>query len=254
MPWVDSHCHLDFPEFPYAGDLLSQLSQAGCAHVLVPGTQAKYFQRQQALQQLAPEMVLLAFGLHPYFLDESSTDQLPQLEQVLSQTNPVAVGEIGLDYVLPEASHQLQMTVFQAQVSMAKDHDLPLVLHCRKAHDQLWSELRKQGFDHGGFVHGFSGSYQQAKRYLDLGLCVGIGGAVTYDRANALKSLVKKLPNDGYVLETDSPDMPPAFARGQANTPLNIPAITEFIAKERDQSVEEIYEYTTNNVKRILGL
>ncbi len=164
----------------------------------------------------------------------------------------VAVGEIGLDYALPAASHKSQMLWFKQQVVLAQKYKLPLVIHCRKAHDQLASTLRKLSFTQGGFIHGFSGSQVQADVYLKLGFVLGLSGALTYDRAKALHKLVAYLPDDAYVLETDSPDMRPSFARHAINTPLNIPRIVEYIAQLKGQTAETIIKNSSQNYHRII--
>ena len=252
MGWIDSHCHLDFPEFNDLETLLPQLKAKGCERILLPGTQSLYFDRQQRVQNLDRDFVWCAYGLHPYFLSQHQDSHLQDLENTLQSQPCKAVGEIGLDFMLPADTHEKQTTLFAQQVDLAKQHKLPLVLHCRKAHDQLSSHLKKQQFDHGGFVHGFSGSLQQAKRYLDLGFVLGLGGALTYDRAKALKNLVKSLPDDAYVLETDSPDMRPAFARDQPNSPLNVPRIAEQIAQLRGVSLEVVYTQSNTNFYGVL--
>ena len=179
MAWIDSHCHLDFPEFSDLDVLLQQLKVKGCERILLPATQAEFFARQQAVQKLDESFIWCAYGLHPYFLSEHTQSHLQTLDATLTQQPCKAVGEIGLDFMLPAHTHDQQTALFAQQVIMAKAHKLPLVLHCRKAHDQLSSYLKKQQFSHGGFVHGFSGSWQQAKRYLDLGFVLGLGGALT---------------------------------------------------------------------------
>ena len=252
MAWVDSHCHLDFPEFNDLDNMLQQLKAKGCERILLPGTEAEFFARQQAVQARDKTFIWCAYGLHPYFLSEHAEAHLQILDTTLNQQPCKAVGEIGLDFMLPADTHDKQTALFAQQVSMAKAHKLPLVLHCRKAHDQLASYLKRQQFSHGGFVHGFSGSMQQAKRYLDLGFVLGLGGALTYDRAKALKNLVKNLPSTAYVLETDSPDMRPAFARDQPNTPLNVPKIAEHIAQIRGQSLEAVYTESSANFYAVL--
>jgi len=252
MGWIDSHCHLDFPEFSDPENLLHELKAQGCERILLPGTESRFFSRQQSVQNLDKNFVWCAYGLHPYFLSQHDDAHLQDLENMLQTQACKAVGEIGLDFVLPEDTHEKQTLLFAQQVLLAKRYQQPLVLHCRKAHDQLSSYLKKQQFTHGGFVHGFSGSWQQAKRYLDLGFVLGLGGALTYDRAKALKSLVKKLPSDAYVLETDSPDMPPAFARDQPNSPLNVPRIAEYIAQLRGQTLEQVYTQSSANFYAVL--
>ena len=252
MSWIDSHCHLDFDVFSDPKSLMTDLEQAGCERVLVPAITAQYFQRVLSFQGTHPNMVDIALGLHPYFLERHAPEHLNQLEQWIQQASPVAIGEIGLDYMLDPNSYDSQLEYFLAQVSIAKNHALPIVVHCRKAHDVLLKHTKQLGFHSGGFIHGFSGSQQQAKKYLDSGFVVGLGGALTYERAKAMKRLVAYLPDDGFVLETDSPDMTPSFANGAINTPLNIPQIAGYIANYRQQSIEDIYRLSCESYHRIM--
>ncbi len=253
MGWVDSHCHLNFPQFDFE-QLLPELKAVGCEGVLVPATTAASFDSVLQLKQTHPGCVFTALGLHPYFIDQHETSHLQRLDDAIREHQPHALGEFGLDAMLDGATWNQQLFYFNQQLEIAKSHGLPLVIHCLKAHDELASLVRKSGFTHGGFIHGFSGSLQQAQRYLDLGFVVGIGGAVTYERAKAMHKMVAALPDDGYVLETDSPDMAPAFVRDKANSPLNIPGIAQFIAQLRGQSIEQIYVDTTRNVERVLHI
>ncbi|MFT5594954.1 MAG: TatD DNase family protein [Oceanicoccus sp.] len=252
MGWIDSHCHLDFDHFDQAL-LLPQLIANECEAVLVPATQAKYFDRVTALNQTYPEFVKIALGLHPYFIKEHNESDLVLLEQAINQFKPDALGEFGLDFMLAEDTFNQQFYYFNQQLLLAKQHRLPLVIHCRKAHDKLASAIKKSGFHHGGFIHGFSGSLQQAKRYIDLGFVLGLGGALTYERAKAMHKMVAALPDDAYTLETDSPDMPPSFAQGQSNTPLNIPKIAECIAHLKGQHINQVIEDSTRNFYRVLA-
>lgn len=252
--WVDSHCHLNHLAFAEDFNLFANLKAAGCAGVLIPGTVLSDALEISRLQKQHGIWLQFALGLHPYFITDHHVDDLIALEQQIVQYRPVAMGEVGLDFAMPQSTHALQMQYFHKQVQLAKQHALPLVLHCRKAHDELTSYLKRVGFAHGGVVHGFSGSLQQARAYIQLGFVVGLGGALTYDRAKAMHKLVAALDDNAYVLETDSPYMPPAFARDETNSPLNIPQIAQHIAHLRGQSLAHVYQHTTANFKRILQL
>lgn len=233
--------------------LIPQLREQGCAGVLVPATEMALFSDVQQLKTLYPDMVYTALGLHPYFLQHHLIEHLEVLDKTLHQTRPDALGEFGLDWMLQQRHTEEQYHYFRQQLMLAKAHQLPLVIHCRKAHDQVASEVSKAGFTQGGFIHGFSGSIQQAKRYLDLGFVLGLGGALTYPRAKAMHKMVAALPDDGFTLETDSPDMPPAFAQGKVNTPLNIPKIAQYIAQIRNTRVEHIFRVSSQNFHNTLA-
>jgi TatD DNase family protein len=252
MGWIDSHCHLDFDDFEQTS-LFAQLLAQGCEGVLIPATQARFFDRVLALKQAYPDLVRVALGLHPYFVSQHQIEDLQLLDQAISRVRPDAIGEFGLDFMLDDDTLNKQFHYFNQQLELAKAHKLPLVIHCRKAHDRLASEFTKSKFQQGGFIHGFSGSMQQATRFLSSGFVLGLGGALTYERAKAMHKMVAALPDDAYTLETDSPDMRPSFARNEINTPLNVPIIAQHIADLRGQSVEQVLEHSSRNFRRVLG-
>jgi TatD DNase family protein len=251
LQWIDSHCHLDFDDFPDSAALINSLQQSGCQRVLVPAITAQYFHRLLVFKNIKPSFVDIALGLHPYFLSNHEMSHLDTLEQMIINPSPAAIGEIGLDYMLDQSGFNKQLELFSAQLSMAKQHSLPVVVHCRKAHDQLLKLVKAEALTTGGFIHGFSGSKQQAGRYLDAGFTLGLGGALTHQRAKAMHKLVAYLPDNGFVLETDSPDMAPSFAKGLTNTPLNIPKIAEHIALLRGRSVQQIFQLTNDNYQQV---
>lgn len=252
MGWVDSHCHLDFEVFK-PELLFPQLQAQGCEGVLIPATDVQSFDGVIALRQEYPSLVRVALGLHPYFIHNHNEKDVEILEQAIRTMAPDAVGEFGLDFMLDASTFDKQYDYFNQQLALAKSYKMPLVIHCRKAHDQLLSRVIKARFHQGGFIHGFSGSIQQAKRYLDHGFVLGLGGALTYERAKAMHKMVAALPDDGYTLETDSPDMPPSFARDQVNTPLNAPVIAQYIADLRGQTLEQVLKDSTENFYRVFS-
>jgi TatD DNase family protein len=254
VSWIDSHCHLDFDEFPEPLELINRLINADCERLMVPAISARYFDRVLNFQKLKPNMIDVALGLHPYFLDQHKPDDLDTLTSYIVSNPPLAIGEIGLDLMLSQFSYELQLEYFERQLVIAKNCRLPVIIHCRKAHDELLKACRSNGYTHGGIIHAFSGSQQQAKKYLDAGFVLGLGGALTHDRAKAMHKLVAYLPDNGYVLETDSPDMAPAFAKGQINTPLNVPKIAYCIANLRHQTLDRVYIDSSASYRRVLGL
>lgn len=257
MGWIDSHCHLDFPQLAPAQTLLHELSEARCEGVLLPAVSLDSFPRvlqhvEISRHNLAMPKVYFALGLHPYFYEQHALSHVDELEKWIDREQPHAVGEIGIDYLLPEETWSAQWELLDAQLDVAQHYGLPVIIHCRRAHDLLSKRLKQKHFKQGGIIHAFSGSSVQAKRYLDLGFALGIGGAVTHSRAKAMQKMVAGLPDDAYVLETDSPDMAPAFAASKINTPLNLPKIAEFIASLRIQGLEEVYEDTNANFSRVI--
>lgn len=257
--WFDSHCHFDFPEFDGQRDrLVHQLAANQCGGLVVPGINTENWIKLLELKQQYSEFVHIALGLHPYFMEHHQQSHILKLREYLDEylEQVVAVGEIGLDFhpsiVSSDIECEEQLMFFNEQISVAKEYKLPLIIHSRKAHDIAAKSLRSTRFSMGGIVHGFSGSIQQAKAFCDLGFVIGLGGALTHARANAMQKLVKALKPDQYVVETDAPDMRPAFALDEANSPLNLPQIIEQIAAVREESVQQVRQTSTANLFRVL--
>jgi TatD DNase family protein len=226
--------------------------------LVVPATQASHFQRQIKLCQQNPHWHL-ALGLHPYFSHVHSSDHLPLLRDAIVAHQPVAVGEIGLDFHLDTNSKGFsqveQEAWLLAQLDLAQQHSLPVIVHCRKANDRLAQLLRRHAFAEGGIVHAFSGSQQQALAFTQLGFKIGLGGTLTYDRAQAVKRLAIALPLADIVLETDAPDMPMAGSdRALPNRPDYLPRVFQQLASLRPESIEKIAQQIYANTQQVLRL
>ena len=235
MEFFDTHCHLDFPEFDHDRDeVIAQCDQLGVKHILIPGVTAEKWPRVVRTAEMK-DTFYSALGLHPMFLDRHEEAHLDQLEVFLNKESSVAVGEIGLDFYVDGLDRKKQFMFFDAQLEIAKRHSLPVILHVRKAHDEVLKLLRQKKLV-GGFVHAFSGSEQQAFQYIDLNFKLGFGGAVSYQRANKLRTILKNLSLTDFVLETDAPDMSPSTYKGGRNSPQYIPEIFELIVELRSGS------------------
>ncbi len=223
---VDTHCHLDFPVFDQDRLLiLEKCRQQNITAIVVPGVCRKGWQR---LLWLCHEQETLypALGLHPCFLDQHQPDDLHKLAQ-LCDTEPLhAIGEIGLDFYnkgyknrhVNDPDRDRQRYYFSEQLQIAKQHQLPVLIHARKSHHEVIQQL-KAVQPLKGIIHAYSGSYEQAREYLKLGFKLGFGGAYTYPKASKLRALVSRLPLDAWVLETDAPDMTPVRHHGERNSP-----------------------------------
>ena len=258
-PLIDSHCHWDDPRLQA---LQPQLWQScvtqGVQQLVVPGTQKAFFARQITLCEQNP-LWHLALGLHPYFSDQHRTQHLLDLARAIDDHQPVAVGEIGLDFVVDTTlqgfSNTEQERWFIAQVELAKQANLPIILHSRKANDRLGQLLRQLKFDRGGIVHGFSGSLQQAQKFTQLGFKIGFGGTLTYDRAQAMRRLAASLPLTDIVLETDAPYMPMAGQpKDQPNQPDKLPRVLEVLGAVRPEPAAQIAMQTMANTLDVLNL
>lgn len=250
----DSHCHLNFPIFDKQRDtLLQQMQTQGIKNVLIPGVSKESWRFIRQLTALK-KGVHCAVGLHPMFMHEHRKGHLHDLEMAVAVKPLAAVGEIGLDFYNKDFDRKAQITLFKAQIEIAKTAKLPVILHVRKAHEDVLLYLESLKFDQGGIVHAFNGSLQQAERYRGLGFKLGFGGTITFERSVKLRQLAKSLQLSDIVLETDAPDMKPATSQAQYNSPLNLIDNFEALAALREEDAKEVAQVTTQNAKQVLRI
>ncbi|GAA6153856.1 TatD family hydrolase [Pseudoteredinibacter isoporae] len=251
MELIDSHCHLDFPEFTPVDQLWQQCRQQHITNIIIPATEAKHWPRIQTLCKQYKGCYWSA-GLHPWWVEHQSYLELQTaLEQALEDPHCVAIGECGLDG--SKGISDLHTQVLCWQLEQARDRHMPLILHAHKAHQALLP-LLKAYQPLTGVVHGFHGSLELAHRYIRLGFLIGIGGGITYPRAQKTRSMVSQLSLDHMVLETDAPSMPLYGHQGKANSPLALADINQCLADIRSESVEDIANITSANSRRLFGL
>lgn len=247
---IDTHAHLDIPEFDSQRDaLLQTCAERGMRGIVVPAVARVTWDNLKAVCARS-SLLWPAFGLHPCYCAQHTDAHVQALESYL-QPGVVAVGEIGLDAWEGDSDLPRQQELFAAQLAIARAACLPVVLHARKTHDLLLKEIRRQRFDCGGVVHAFSGSQQQAEKFIELGFLIGFGGGATYDRAQKLRAILRALPLSSVVLETDSPDIAPSFARGETNTPLNLFRINDMLAEVLEIAPEALAAQSTRNALRL---
>ena len=255
MQLVDTHCHLDFPAFDEDRvGVISACKQQGIEQIIIPAVTRSNW--ANVLELCAQEKGLYpALGLHPVFTEEHQDGDLEELEALLARHREqvVAVGEIGLDFFIDTPDREKQSALFEAQLQLARQADLPVIVHVRKAHDQVLGFLQRAGV-RGGTAHAFNGSLQQAKKYIDLGFKLGFGGTLTYAKASKIQALARQLPLESIVLETDAPDMVVASHRGQRNSPLYLVEILQALAAVRSESAQQLAEQTTMNARTIFPL
>lgn len=237
---TDSHCHLDFPIFDADREaVLARAQAAGVERFFVMGISAAQWPRLFALAQQYSSW-RMAFGLHPYFLRDRVQNREPTfadfaddlaLLPTFLEKSALAVGEIGLDAAQP--LFELQVELFKKQLNIAADVNLPVILHHRKTLDKMLPMVKKAGVS-SGIVHAFSGSYQQAMQWVDAGFRIGVGGVITYPRAQKTRAAIAKVPLESLVLETDSPDMPLFGQQGQRNEPADIAKIAHALLLLRE--------------------
>jgi TatD DNase family protein len=250
---IDTHCHLDCPEF--AADREAVLARARAAGViaqLIPAIHRAGWPDLIALCARHPDLHP-ALGLHPVYLDQHQDRDLAALERALADTKPTAVGEIGLDFYLRDLDRARQTRLFEAQLAVARQARLPVILHVRKAHQEMLAILRRSP-PVGGIVHAFSGGIEEARRYIDLGLKLGFGGMLTFERSTKLRHLAAQLPLAALVLETDAPDLTVAAHQGSRNSPEYLPDVLAALAEVRAEPAADLARATTANARAALGL
>ena len=257
MGLIDSHTHLDFPDFDAdRTQLLARSRASGVEQMVVLGVYQHNWQRLWDLVQTDSQLYA-AFGLHPVYLNEHRPEHVLELGQWLSRLagHPqlCAVGEIGLDYFLPELDREGQQQLFEAQLQLAADFQLPSLLHVRRSHAQVIATLKRFRLQRGGIIHAFAGSREEAREYLKLGFKLGLGGAATWPQALRLRKVIVDLPLDAIVLETDSPDMAPAMYPNQRNSPEHLPDICQALAEVMGISPERLAETSTANARELFG-
>ncbi len=253
MPFfIDTHCHLDAAEFEPDRDAeYARAVDAGVGLQIVPAVSRDNFAAVAATCARYPGC-LPAWGLHPMYIHVHRPEHLADLRAQIEAQRPVAIGEIGLDLFV-DLDYATQEFFYVEQLKIAKDYDLPVLLHCRRANDQLLKHLRKIRV-RGGIAHAFNGSPQQADEFIKLGFKLGFGGAFTWPRANNLRRLAVDLPLDAILLETDSPDIPPVWIGHGRNAPGELPRIAQTLAELRGIDVERVAQTTTRNARELFGL
>jgi len=270
--WIDTHCHLDAPEFgadhALAVAARSLAAQRGVARCVIPAVMR---QNLETVRRLAHRLGdAYALGIHPLYVPQAADEDLDALDAALTEhagdPRLVAVGEIGLDFFVPALCEPLmrerQERFYRAQLRLARKHGLPVILHVRRSADVLLKHLRELPTG-GGIAHAFNGSTEQARAFLDQGFALGFGGAATFEPARRLRALAAELPLSALVLETDAPDIPPQWLYATAaersagqpqglNTPAELPRIGAVIAGLRGMAPEALAEATRSNALRAL--
>ncbi|MFP5467436.1 MAG: TatD family hydrolase [Gammaproteobacteria bacterium] len=265
--WIDTHCHLDAPEFgtdhAQAIEARARAQALGVRLCVIPAVERSNFDTVRLLAHRLGDAY--ALGIHPMYVPRADDADLQALDDALlrQRDDPrlVAVGEIGLDFFVPElcepVMRERQIRFYREQLRLARRHGLPVILHVRRSADQLLKYLREVTVT-GGLAHAFSGSREQAQAFIGLGFCLGFGGAMTFEAARRLRELAATLPDTALVLETDAPDIPPQWLYVTAdqraagwpqgiNTPAELPRMGALLAQLRDQTPEVVAARTTAN-------
>ncbi len=248
---IDTHCHLDAAEFDLDRDQVAAAARAeGVEIQIVPAVEKDNFTAVLDCCKRYPGCCP-ALGIHPMYVYRSRPEDIDGLRAAVAREKPVAIGEIGLDFFVPGYDAEMQEFYFAEQLKIARDAGLPVLLHIRRAQDPVLKHLRRIRVC-GGIAHAFNGSRQQADEFIKLGFKLGFGGAMTYPRATRLRELAATLPLETIVLETDAPDMAPAWMGKGRNTPGQLPQIAQTLAELRGISLDEVALATSANARSVV--
>ena len=254
---IDAHCHFDAEVFDDdRAQVLESAIANGISDIVIPGTERCYWDRIKNLC-LQDHRLHACYGLHPYWVDRHQSEDIDALQTYIETNRPVAIGECGLDFrkqLLTETdSKTRQLTFFEAQLELAKEHHLPVVIHSVRATEAVIQSIQKfKGLR--GMIHSYSGSLEQARQLIDLGFYISLGGSVTYENASKLRKVAQNIPLSSMLLETDAPDQPDQQHSGQRNEPAFIVGTLAEIARLRQESMEDIAKQTSANARELFAI
>ncbi|MDT3671599.1 MAG: TatD family hydrolase [Aromatoleum sp.] len=249
---VDTHIHVDAAEFERDREVvLGAARAAGVERFVVPSVDIGNFDRVAVLAATHPD-IRPAYGIHPLYVERAAESDLEILADRLANDGALAVGEIGLDFHAHHPDARLQERFYIAQLKLAQRFALPVILHVRGAVDAILKQLRRVDVP-GGIAHAFNGSRQQADMLIGMGFKLGFGGTMTFDGSRRIRELAARLPLDALVLETDAPDIPPVWARGERNEPVNLRRYAEILADLRRMSAADVIAATGENARCVFG-
>ena len=252
---IDSHCHLDMKDFNKdRGEVIGRARKEGIVHMISIGIDVKSSESALALARQY-SFISATVGCHPHDADACGTRDLETLSRMAAEPEVVAWGEIGLDYYRNYSKKENQRKIFEAQLDMARAAELPVIIHDRVAHHEVYATLEKMGKgERKGVIHCFSGDKDLAEAFIALGYYISIPGTVTYKKAVQIKEVAAKIPLDRMLVETDAPFLAPVPRRGRRNEPSLVTHTAREIARLRDIPFETVSEQTTRNARKIFGL
>ncbi|AJP57101.1 DNAase [Pandoraea vervacti] len=253
--WIDTHCHLDAAEFDAdRATVIADTVAAGVAGLVVPAVECATFDAARAAARAFPGGAY-ALGIHPMYTPRARDGDVATLraavERAMSDPRFVGIGEIGLDYFVKTLDPARQQFFYVEQLKIARDFDLPVILHVRRSQDALLKQLRIFS-PRGGIAHAFNGSRQQADMFVERGFCLGFGGQMTFDRALQIRRLAVEMPLSSIVMETDAPDIAPEWRYKQRNSPAELPRMARVMAELRGMSLDALSQATCANACRVL--
>jgi TatD DNase family protein len=255
MILFDTHAHLDGEE--YATDreeMIARARSAGVVHIVNVGFNLESSRRSVRLAE-EYDLIYAAVGIHPHDAAEAGPGYLEELKEMAAHPRVVALGEMGLDYYRDLSPRPVQQKIFREQLALARELELPFIIHDREAHGDLMKILREnRPGPSGGVLHCYSGSWEMARECLALGLYLSIAGPVTYSNANRLKEIVTRVPLDRLLIETDAPYLSPAPYRGKRNEPAYVACTAEEIARLRCLKTEDLAKACTENGRKLFRI
>ena len=254
MEIIDTHAHLYEEIFHKDLDeLIRKMQQCGIKKVLLPCTTIADVEKMHNIKNKYPALFDIMLGIHPEEIEIDYFTQLSQLEKIIKEHSFVGIGEIGLDYKCSRIDRSIQKKFFEHELNLAKQMSLPVSIHCREAFDDMYNILKTYKKSLSGVIHCFTGTVEEAQKYIDLGFYLGIGGIITFKNSN-LKDILKYIPIENIVLETDSPFLSPSPCRGQRNDPTKLINIIKVLSKIYNINVVDITRITTSNAIKIFHL
>jgi TatD DNase family protein len=258
MELIDSHAHIDFPQFDDDRDaMLERARAAGIETLLAIGTGPGPEKLDSALPYAEQhDWIYASVGIHPHEAEKITPEHLAELEKLAQHPRVIAFGEIGLDFHYDLSPREIQGRVFREQLAIAHAAKLPIIIHCRDAWPECLAILEEawRGTGLGGILHCFSGTEAEAKQGIEMGFLVSFAGNVTYPKSQNLRDVSKVLPLSSLLIETDSPYLSPQPVRGRRNEPANVAEVARTLATVRDLAVEEVGAATAANFRRFFGL
>ncbi len=250
---IETHVHICEPRFDAdREEMLKRCFESGVKKLINIGAD---IEENKKVADFEREGVYKSIGLHPHYIEKFNDAVFNETKEIIKNTTKiVAIGEIGLDYYKSPSPVEQQKEFFKKFLNIAKEYNLPVIIHSRDAHNDVYAILKEFNIERKGIIHCFTGDFETAQKFIDIGYLIGIGGVVTFPNAGVLKDTVKKLPLDFFVLETDAPWLAPQQQRGKRNEPAYLKYVIEEIARIKNISGDDIIERTTKNAERVLGI
>jgi len=250
---IDSHCHLDFKVFNTDREqVIERARKVGVSKIIIPGVMRKTWPDIKLCCENHAELYP-CYGLHPYFIDQHNESDIQNLRNYIESNPPIAIGECGLDFYLKNLDQDKQLFYFEQQLDIALEFNLPVVIHARKSTEAVINDIAKRpGLK--GMIHSYSGSYEQAIKLISLNFYLSFGGPISYEKSSRLRNIVKSLPLDSLLVETDAPDQPTSNAPSRRNEPSFITEVIKHIARLHSTTEEEVARITSENAKKLFQL